>query len=43
MGTNAELEAQRRLPTAPHLAAGRLEGLAAGLELREALKKKTGK
>lgn len=43
MRTNAELEAQRTLPTAPHLAAGRLEGFAARLELREALEKKTGK
>lgn len=40
---NAELEAQRRLPMASCLTAGRVKGLAGGLELREVPKKKKGK
>lgn len=40
MSINAELEAQRRLAVASCLTAGRIKVLAAGLELREATKKK---
>lgn len=34
------LKAQRRLPMAPHLTTGSMKGVTAGLELKEATKKK---